>query len=120
MGSFNAQILYDIEAIVSHVLVPVALGATCVLTRYAWKKGLMKFYARLILAMVIILLSYVMMLASQLRGQLKSSTLKLHDFNAQMVQNLMVFAFQLHGIPTMLYCWQYFDVVSAVIKIKST
>lgn len=87
MALLPYYIVYETFGIAPLVMMPLTFGATCVLVYYALRKGLLFFYLRLILAVMIMLLCYVCMISSA-AFILPTHNYNIYNFHAIMRQTL--------------------------------
>ena len=93
------------------VVPPVVLASLAYLVWYIFKYHLkLRFYLRLILALVIILGTYGFEAAFMIT-LLPNHGYSIHDFPKLYLYCFSNFAWYLRVMPTLLYTWQFFDLV---------
>ena len=99
--------VFHAEYVAGLVVAPICLGTFGVLLWYTSKYRQIWFYWRLFLALAIMFVSYVLgILVFYYYTPIRSS------FMFYFVEH----SWQIKVFPTLLYAWQYFDVVEAVYK----
>ena len=108
MGMNYVQVFHT-EYVVGLVVAPISLSTAGVLLWYTHKYRQMWFYWRLFLALAIMFVSYLL-------GSLT------FFFEGNFFGSFMFYftehSWKMKVFPTLLYAWQYFDVVEAVYKQK--
>jgi hypothetical protein len=114
-NDLEIYIFDEVQAISSLIMIPICFFSAFILLHYAVSKGALLFYFRLILAVLIMLFYYSALLIACVFGASWTPSIDMYNnfltaFKFDLVEN----AFRLHCIPTVLYCWQYYDVIASV------
>jgi hypothetical protein len=95
------------------IMLPITASALAYLVFYAVKTGCLRFYIRLLLALLILVFSYATNFVSFLQIAPNHRQI-LRPFWWSFWYEAGVYAWQLRSVTTFLFCWQQFDSVASI------